>query len=1554
MSNTVKTINSMSGQRCEPSRCPDLCRKTQGHAKVFLISCLVVVSCVFAFTDRVSAATYYLDAVNGNDANPGTSSQPWKTLSKALSAETDGDVFYLRDGNYGDFSKTLANHSSWITYQNDTGHSPVLTSIYLNAGYTAYYKFVGLHITPGKDNGGGLYYGVDIRNSSYVWLVNCHVTGTGYASGQSSTMTTSAGIRLYSTGGTTFTDQVTIDSCTIDGNNPNAWGAYGGFGYGISCSGYPSDYVTINNCNISGCWHGINSIYGIGWTVTNNTIHDVDCDAIRMGATSNTTISDNHLYNMLGAQFSEDTVVAAYTVASPARTITVTGSSPFSDYTLDDKYRVRITTASGGLDPNWYSISSNTATTLVLGASSAPSGNMSDIIKLELLHDDHTDGIQGFYGESSESRYIRAENITIARNKIHNSRRQLIFLAYDASGQAWRQEATGIVIQNNLLYDSDQANPGTYTAPSFGIRWCDNTNISNNTILCKCRLYTGAEVDVFANNIILISQIDSDIDSAPTYDGHNLVQEYSYGSFAFSSSNRDLTLAEFKALFMDYDNDDFTLSSGSAAAGFADSSYAPSTDILGNSRGANPDAGCYEYISRGNTAPVLQTIGDKSADENATLTLTVSATDADNDTITYSATGSPTGATFSGQIFSWTPSYSQAGTHQVTFTASDGQAQDFETITITVNNVNRAPVLESIGSKSVSENSTLSFSISAADADGDTITYSVANLPTGAVFVGQSFTWTPGYNQAGTHQVTFTTSDGQAQDSETVTIIVNNVDRPPVLGAIGNKSVYAADLLTFTVDAADPDGDTIEYSAESLPSGAVFVGQGFSWTPSQGQAGSYQVTFTAGDGQLQDLETITVTIYSVDTTAPSVADCSPASGSIQIPLNNLIILHITDAGKGVNADSVVIKVSGNTVYSGDTADYSSAYGHCRRTGSTADYTFTYQSDEMFDYDQTITVAVNAADLSGNAMSEYSYSFRTEMRSFGKNKKVNSNSDVLSEGGPVTVRDSGGNIWAAWHSGQAGSRDVYAGKLTAGAESFGSSVRLTSSTADQCNAAIAIGSDDKLYVAWQDNRRGNWDIYVSTSTDGVSWSAERLVTDSNDNQVNPAIAVDGLSPNCGHIVWQDDRGGNQDIYIARSSDGFVTETVSRITSDSSDQTEPAIAADSDDVIYVAWTDTRGGSNDIYGAASNNGPWTNVAIVSSAGSQSGPAIAAEATGSVLHLLWVDERSGNKDIYYATSNALPSSPLTGSSIIDDTSGADQMSPAIVTTGSTGDGLRVFASWQDRRNIIGSSTDTDLYFAQVNAGDGTNVFVGDDSTNANQNEPAMGIDTYGYPYLVWTDSRNTNADIYYAGSTFIESTVLASKDVSAASGATVGTEPSAISSTADVSVVVPAGAYSCDVKITISRLRNPQKLAMEYLNVPYEFGPSGIDFTEPVTITIPYEVSGAGSSASAYWYDPLTGALSQQGITDVQTIVISPTLRALQFRATHLTQFIVGGIVSGGIAAAGGGGGGGGGCSMSGGSSRGDIAEFLLPYIGLAAVMAVLRLRDKKNKKALVGSGF
>ncbi|MGH8004305.1 MAG: Ig-like domain-containing protein, partial [Limisphaerales bacterium] len=352
--------------------------------------------------------------------------------------------------------------------------------------------------------------------------------------------------------------------------------------------------------------------------------------------------------------------------------------------------------------------------------------------------------------------------------------------------------------------------------------------------------------------------------------------------FQVSSSDPDLTTPTFSAVnspsgavFVDSTNGagSFTWTPTFAQAGSYNVTFIASDGSLADSEAVAIT------VDNVNRAPVLNAIGAKSTNENQLLQFRVSATDPDGTVPTLSTIGLPSGAAFVDSLngagsFSWIPSFAQAGTHNVTFIASDGSLADSEVVAITVNNVNRAPVLNAIGAKSTNENQLLQFRVSSTDPDGTTPTLSAVNSPSGAVFVDSlngagSFSWTPSFTQAGTYNVTFIASDGSLADSEVVAITVNNTNRAPVLAPIGAKSTPENQLLQFRISATDPDLTTPTLSATGLPAGAAFVdsanGAGsFTWTPSFAQAGTHNVTFIASDGSLADSEVVVITVNNVN------------------------------------------------------------------------------------------------------------------------------------------------------------------------------------------------------------------------------------------------------------------------------------------------------------------------------------------------------------------------------------------------------------------------------------------------------------------------------------------------------------------------------------------------------------------------------------------------------------------------------------------------------------------------------------------------------------------
>src|SRR5207253_9806945 len=118
----------------------------------------------------------------------------------------------------------------------------------------------------------------------------------------------------------------------------------------------------------------------------------------------------------------------------------------------------------------------------------------------------------------------------------------------------------------------------------------------------------------------------------------------------------------------------------------------------------------------------------------------------------------------------WTPSEALGpATNQVTARVTDNETQTRlaeETVTITVTEVNQAPVLGAIGNRSVNEGQLLTFTISATDADvpANALTFSATGLPTGAICdsATRTFSWTPSEAQGpGTYPgVILTVNDG--------------------------------------------------------------------------------------------------------------------------------------------------------------------------------------------------------------------------------------------------------------------------------------------------------------------------------------------------------------------------------------------------------------------------------------------------------------------------------------------------------------------------------------------------------------------------------------------------------------------------------------------------------------------------------------------------------------------------------------------------------------------------------------------------------------------------
>ena len=292
-------------------------------------------------------------------------------------------------------------------------------------------------------------------------------------------------------------------------------------------------------------------------------------------------------------------------------------------------------------------------------------------------------------------------------------------------------------------------------------------------------------------------------------------------------------------------------------------------------------------VEEANQPPVLASIGAQMVTVGETLNVSLSATDPDDDTLSFTAGDLPTGAQLvdngdGSAAINWTPLESQAGPVDIIVTVTDNgepPLSDFESFSIVVGDANMSPVLSPIGNHVVTVGSALELTITASDPEAGNLSFELGGIPDGASFVDNNngsatFSWIPDLDDIGTITLTCVVSDDGdpiESDSEEFSITVSEdvvVNQPPVLAPIGNKSVVEEELLTFMVNASDPNGDQLTIVANALPEGAEFDAMGngiyrFAWIPLPADVGNHSLTFVAtdnGEPPLSDEQAIVITV----------------------------------------------------------------------------------------------------------------------------------------------------------------------------------------------------------------------------------------------------------------------------------------------------------------------------------------------------------------------------------------------------------------------------------------------------------------------------------------------------------------------------------------------------------------------------------------------------------------------------------------------------------------------------------------------------------------------
>ena len=217
----------------------------------------------------------------------------------------------------------------------------------------------------------------------------------------------------------------------------------------------------------------------------------------------------------------------------------------------------------------------------------------------------------------------------------------------------------------------------------------------------------------------------------------------------------------------------------------------------GATEGASPgqnDGRIFEFAIEtvsDNQAPAVVNPGDQTSVEGEDVSLQIEASDPDNDTLTYEATGLPADLAIDADtgLITGTIAAGAAATspYSVTVTASDATLNDSETFSwaVTEPGTNSPPVVTSPEDQTSVEGEDVTLQIEASDPDNDTLTYEATGLPPDLAIASDTglITGTIAAGAAATSPYTVVVSadDGTATGSQTFTWTVTEASEPSIL-----------------------------------------------------------------------------------------------------------------------------------------------------------------------------------------------------------------------------------------------------------------------------------------------------------------------------------------------------------------------------------------------------------------------------------------------------------------------------------------------------------------------------------------------------------------------------------------------------------------------------------------------------------------------------------------------------------------------------------------------------------------------------------------------------
>jgi hypothetical protein len=266
-------------------------------------------------------------------------------------------------------------------------------------------------------------------------------------------------------------------------------------------------------------------------------------------------------------------------------------------------------------------------------------------------------------------------------------------------------------------------------------------------------------------------------------------------------------------------------------------------------------------VSGGNRAPTISGTPGVTATSGQSYSFRPTASDADGDTLNFRIANKPGWATFSrsnGRLYGTPPSSLNRIHSNITISVSDGRATtSLPAFSIRVSSGNRAPTISGTPSAAATVGQSYSFRPTAADADGDAVSFSIANKPAWATFSRSSgrLYGTPPSSAAGTFSnIRISVSDGVATASmPAFSITVTGGNRAPTIAGTPSNTATGGRSYSFRLTASDSDGDTLSFSIANKPAWASFsrlTGRLYGTPPSSLNRTHSNIAISVNDGHV--------------------------------------------------------------------------------------------------------------------------------------------------------------------------------------------------------------------------------------------------------------------------------------------------------------------------------------------------------------------------------------------------------------------------------------------------------------------------------------------------------------------------------------------------------------------------------------------------------------------------------------------------------------------------------------------------------------------------------